>query len=109
MEEIETKVRGDLEKRFEEQEKKIAKNLELSRKSEVLFNNAEAMIAKQKNETANMLGTVYSNIIEVVRADEAHIQELEGKILTNLEEKIDKQKNETGSHMTRISWLCLFC
>ena len=67
MEEIEAKVRADLEKKFEEQERKIAKNTDLSRKSEVLFNNAEVLIAKQKNETANMLGTVYSNIIGVVK------------------------------------------
>ena len=41
----------DIDNRIEEQERKIAKNLDLSRKSEVLFNNAEAMIAKQKNGT----------------------------------------------------------
>ena len=116
-----------MEEKIKEQERKIANNSDLSKNNEILFQNIETLVANQKIEnearavevdakiarqeekTASMLSTIFTDIIRVVRADEARTQELEGKILTNLEEKIDKQKNETGSHMTRISWLCLFC
>ena len=95
IEELKTEIREDLEEKVSEQERKIANNTDQSMKNEILFHNIEAMVAdqknemaKQKNETANMLSAIFSNIIGVVRADEARIQELEGKISRNLEDKM---------------------
>ena len=62
IEELKTEIREDLEEKVSEQERKIANNTDQSMKNEILFHNIEAMVAdqknemaKQKNETANML------------------------------------------------------
>ena len=73
-----------------------AKIIKQKIENEALAEEVDAKIAKQEEKTASMLSTIFSNIIGVVRADEANIQELEEKISTNLEEKINKQRNETG-------------
>lgn len=109
IEELKTEIREDLEEKVSEQERKIANNTDQSMKNEILFHNIEAMVAdqknemaKQKNETANMLSAIFSNIIGVVRADEARIQELEGKISRNLEDKMATQDTNIAKNLDLI-------
>ena len=109
IEELKTEIREDLEEKVSEQERKIANNTDQSKKNEILFHNIEAMVAdqknemaKQKNETANMLSAIFSNIIGVVRADEARIQELEGKISRNLEDKMATQDTNIAKNLDLI-------
>ena len=94
-----------MEEKITEQERKITNNTELSKKNEILMakqknesdarvQQVEALIKKQEDKTTSMLSTIFTNIIGVVKADEARTQELEGKISKNLEEKIEKQKIE---------------
>ena len=128
---MKTEIREDVEEKIREQERKIANNSDQSKKNEILFQThkslmvkqmnesdakiikqkienealaeeVDAKIAKQEEKTASMLSTIFSNIIGVVRADEAHIQELEGKILTNLEKKIDEQKIENEALLQEV-------
>ena len=109
IEELKTEIKEDLEEKVSEQERKIANNTDQSMKNEILFHNIEAMVAdqknemaKQKNETANMLSAIFSNIIGVVRADEARIQELEGKISRNLEDKMATQDTNIAKNLDLI-------
>ena len=131
IEELKTEIREDVEEKIREQERKIANNTDLSKKNEILmtkhknesdaraeevdakiakqenenkagFQEVKARIAKQEDKTASVMSTIFSNIISLVRADEARIQELEGKILTNLEKKIDEQKIENEALLQEV-------
>ena len=94
-----TKHKNESEARAEEVDAKMAKQ---ENENKAGFQEVKARIAKQEDKTASMMSTIFSNIISLVRADEARIQELEGKILTNLEKKIDEQKIENAALLQEV-------
>ena len=64
---------GDLEKKIEEQERKILTNLEekiekQKNENEALLEEVDMKIDKNKNETAHMLGIIFSNITRAVNS-----------------------------------------
>ena len=94
-EDFEEKLEAAVAKQKNESDAEIRKQ---KIENEARIEEVEAEIAKQEDKTAGMLSTIFSNIIGVVSqaatTNDARTQELEEKILTNLEEKINKQKIE---------------